>query len=325
MSIVEKALQKAQQTSAAEKAKAGAAPDETQSAGSVEAPLVGGEAPRAELRSQSTVAAAPAAHPARQSVVVDPARLREFGLLPADDLVPEALDEFRRIKWPLLESALGRAAGGAVAAENNLILITSAMAEEGKSFTALNLARVIGRERDCRCILVDADLRSPKLSQALGLENRKGIQDLLADESLTLADIVYPTDIEGLLFVPAGTGGESGPELLASRRMTQVCAELSEYVHDGVVLFDSSPLLLSNESQVLSRLVGQVLLVVRADFTEQRLVREAIGLLDRTKLISSVLNNVQRTGIGDDPMSYGYGYGYGSRKRYGTARAGGTR
>ena len=48
--------------------------------------------------------------------------------------------------------------------------------------------------------------------------------------------------------------------------------------------------------------------------TEQRLVREAIGLLDRTKLISTVLNNVQRTGIGDDPMSYGYGYGYGSQR-----------
>jgi hypothetical protein len=85
--------------------------------------------------------------------------------------------------------------------------------------------------------------------------------------------VIYSTDIEGLLFVPAGTGGESGPELLASRRMTQVCAELSAYVHDGVVLFDSSPMLLSNESQVLSRLVGQVLLVVRADYTEQRLVR----------------------------------------------------
>jgi len=322
MSIVEKALQKAQQTSAAEKAKAAAAPDEARIAEGVEPPPVVVEPPRAEPRPQP---AASPSQPVQQTVVVDPARLRQFGLLPAEDLVPEALDEFRRIKWPLLESALGRAAGGSMAAENNLILITSAMAEEGKSFTALNLAGVIGRERDCRCILVDADLRSPKLSQALGLESRKGIQDLLADESLTLSDVVYSTDIEGLLFVPAGTGGESGPELLASRRMTQVCAELSAYVHDGVVLFDSSPMLLSNESQVLSRLVGQVLLVVRADYTEQRLVREAIGLLDRTKLISTVLNNVQRTGIGDDPMSYGYGYGYGSRQRYGSSRAGGTR
>lgn len=321
MSIVEKALQKAQQTSAAEKAKSGAALDEAKAAGS-EPPLTGGEAPRAEPRSQPTAPVASAAHPVRQAVAVDPARLRQFGLLPAEDLLPEAIDEFRRIKWPLLESALGRAAGGTVAAENNLILITSALAEEGKSFTALNLAGVIGRERDCRCILVDADLRSPKLSEAMGLLDRKGIQDLLADESLTLADIIYPTDIEGLLFVPAGTGGESGPELLASRRMVQVCAELSEYVHDGVVLFDSSPLLLSNESQVLSRLVGQVLLVVRAEVTQQRMVREAIGLLDRTKLISTVLNDVQRTGLGDDPMTYGYGYGYGSRKRYGSTGSG---
>jgi protein-tyrosine kinase len=322
MSIVEKALQKAQQTSAAQPVKPGVAPGEPEPAVAAEPPPAPPEAPRAEPRPRTATAPA---HSSRQSVNVDPARLREFGLLPAEDLLPEAVDEFRRIKWPLLESALSRAGSGTVSAENNLILITSAMAEEGKSFTALNLAGVIGRERDCRCVLVDADLRSPKLSEALGLLDRKGIQDLLADESLTLADIVYPTDVEGLLFVPAGTGGESGPELLASRRMVQICAELAEYVHDGVVLFDSSPLLLSNESQVLSRLVGQVLLVVRAEFTEQRLVREAIGLLDRTKLISTVLNNVQRTGIGDDPMSYGYGYGYGSRKRYGTPRVGGKR
>ncbi len=234
MSIVEKALQKAQQTSAAEKAKQDAAPDEAKAAPSVEPPKADGQTPRGGPRPQTSAPAASAVHPSRQTVVVDPARLRQFGLLPAEDLLPEAIDEFRRIKWPLLESALGRAAGGSVAAENNLILITSAMAEEGKSFTALNLAGAIGRERDCRCILVDADLRSPKLSQALGLEDRKGIHDLLADESLALTDIIYTTDIEGLLFVPAGTGGESGPELLASRRMVQVCAELSEYVHDGV-------------------------------------------------------------------------------------------
>jgi Mrp family chromosome partitioning ATPase len=104
--------------------------------------------------------------------------------------------------------------------------------------------------------------------------------------------------------------------------MVQVGAELSHWVQDGVVLFDSSPLLLSNESQVLSRLVGQVVLVVRAGVTEQRMVREAIGLLDRTKLISTVLNDVQRTGLGDDPMTYGYGYGYGSRKRYGSTGSG---
>jgi exopolysaccharide/PEP-CTERM locus tyrosine autokinase len=321
MSIVEKALQKAQQSAAAQPAQPGRPADIPEGSPAAGAPEPRWTDPDAAREAPSPRPAV-AAGPARQSVVVDPTRLRQFGLLPAEDLLAEALDEFRRIKWPLLESALGRSHSGTVAAENNLILVTSAIAEEGKSFTALNLAGTIGRERDCRAILVDADLSSPKITRALGLEDRKGLHDLLADESLTVEDILYETDIEGLLFVPAGTRGESGPELLASRRMAQVCAGLSQWVHDGVVLFDSSPLLLSNESQVISRLVGQVLMVVRADFTEQRMVREAIGLLDRTKLISTVLNNVQRTGIGDDPMTYGYGYGYGSRKRYGSPRGG---
>jgi receptor protein-tyrosine kinase len=318
MSIVEKALQKAQQAAPAVQ------PGRPGDALAAEQPPGAVEPPRAQEPARTpSVAQATAASPSSgESIVVDPARLRQFGLLPAEDLAVEALEEFRRIKWPLLDSALGRSGSGAVAAENNLILITSAMAEEGKSFTAVNLAGAIGRERDCRAILVDADLSRPKLTEALGLVGRKGLSNLLADESLSIGDVLYETSVEGLLFVPSGAIDERGPELLASRRMAQVGSELSQWVQDGVVLFDSSPLLLSNESQVLSRLVGQVVLVVRAGVTEQRMVREAIGLLDRTKLISTVLNDVQRTGLGDDPMTYGYGYGYGSRKRYGSTGSG---
>jgi Mrp family chromosome partitioning ATPase len=187
MSIVEKALQKAQQTSAAEKAKQGAARM------SRRPPRASSHRWRAtRLRAPSRDRNRPcplrrAAHPRGSPSSSIPPGCGSSACFPRRTWFRRRIDEFRRIKWPLLESALGRAAGGSVAAENNLILITSAMAEEGKSFTALNLAGVIGRERDCRCILVDADLRSPKLSQALGLEDRKGIQDLLADESLTLA------------------------------------------------------------------------------------------------------------------------------------------
>jgi exopolysaccharide/PEP-CTERM locus tyrosine autokinase len=318
MSIVEKALQKAQQSApATQSGRPGDAPAAQPTLDSTEPPRTPEPSPSAAPVRTPVVPPS-----SRETIAVDPAHLRKFGLLPAEDLAVEALEEFRRIKWPLLDSALGRSGSGAVAAENNLILITSAMAEEGKSFTAMNLASTIGRERDCRAILVDADLSRPKLTEALGLSGQKGLSDVLADDSLAIGDVLYETSVEGLLFVPSGAVGDSGPELLASRRMVQVGAELSHWVQDGVVLFDSSPLLLSNESQVLSRLVGQVVLVVRAGVTEQRMVREAIGLLDRTKLISTVLNDVQRTGLGDDPMTYGYGYGYGSRKRYGSTGSG---
>ena len=323
MSIVEKALQKAQQAT-------GAQPPPAQPPRPVESQV----APAAEVLEPSAVAAemarteaprpAAAARLTNETIVVDAGRLRQFGLLPAENLLTEALEEFRRIKWPLLEHALGRGGSGAVAAENNLILVTSAMAGEGKSFTSMSLASAIGRERDCRAILVDADLSSPKLTEAMGLSGRPGLHELLSDSSVTLGDVVYPLSLEGVMFVPAGKSSDLGPELLASRRMAQVCGELSRWVPDGVVLFDSSPLLVSNESQVMSRLVGQVLMVVLADATEQRLVRDAIGLLDRTKLISMMLNNVERTGIADDPVTYGYGYGYGAKKRYGSPGGNGT-
>ena len=323
MSIVEKALQKAQQA-------AGAQPPPAQPPRPLEPELppaaeaVESAAAAAEAAGIEAPRAAPAALPTHEAIAVDAGRLRQFGLLPAESLVTEALEEFRRIKWPLLEHALGRGGSGTVSAENNLILVTSAMAGEGKSFTSMSLASAIGRERDCRVILVDADLSSPKLTEAMGLSGRPGLYELLSDDTITLGDVVYPLSLEGAMFLPAGKGSDLGPELLASRRMAQVCAELSRWVPDGVVLFDSSPLLMSNEAQVMSRLVGQVLMVVLADGTEQRLVREAIALLDRTKLISLVLNNVQRTGIADDPVTYGYGYGYGAKKRYGSQGGNGS-
>ena len=323
MSIVEKALQKAQQAP-------GAQPPAAQPPRPVEPQILPGAEPVeptpvvAESARMEAPRPAPAGRPTNETIVVDAERLRQFGLLPAENLITEAMEEFRRIKWPLLEHALGRGGSGTVAAENNLILVTSAMAGEGKSFTSMSLAGTIGRERDCRVILVDADLSSPKLTEAMGLSGRPGLHELLSDDSVTLRDVVYPLSLEGVMFLPAGNGSDLGPELLASRRMAQVCGELSRWVPDGVVLFDSSPLLVSNEGQVMSRLVGQVLLVVLADATEQRLVREAIALLDRTKLISLVLNNVQRTGIADDPVTYGYGYGYGAKQRYGSQGGNGS-
>jgi len=323
MSIVEKALHKAQQASGAQPPAAQPPrpmePQVAPSAEAVEPTAVAAEAVRTEAPRP-----APAGRPTNETIVVDAGRLRQFGLVPAENLVTEAMEEFRRIKWPLLEHALGRGGSGTVAAENNLILVTSAMAGEGKSFTSMSLAGAIGRERDCRAILVDADLSSPKLTEALGLSGRPGLYELLSDDSATLGDVIYPLSLEGVMFVPAGKSSDLGPELLASRRMAQVCDELSRWVPDGVVLFDSSPLLVSNESQVMSRVVGQVLMVVLADATEQRLVREAIALLDRTKLISLMLNNVERTGIADDPVTYGYGYGYGAKRRYGSQGGNGS-
>ena len=89
-------------------------------------------------------------------------------------------DEIRRIKWPLLKAIEG--SEGVRAARNNVVLVTSALPGEGKTFTSLNLALSIVRDREMRVVLVDGDVARPGLTPAIGLEDRPGLNDALEDE-----------------------------------------------------------------------------------------------------------------------------------------------
>jgi Mrp family chromosome partitioning ATPase len=101
--------------------------------------------------------------------------------------------------------------------------------------------------------------------------------------------------------------------------MASLMTELAQRVAPGVVVIDSPPVLATNEAQVLSRYVGQILMVVRADLTEQRLVKEALALLDRTKPVSAVLNKVESSLISRYYSYYYYGYGTDAKGQGGKA------
>jgi len=252
----------------------------------------------------------PMAHGTQPSVRVDIARLRGLGRLPPEDHARNTHLEIRRIKWPLLSAIAGR--DGTKPVRNNVILVTSALPGEGKSFTALNLALSIVRDRELRVVLVDADVARPGLTPALGLEADAGLNEVLEDRRRDIRSVIYQTDVEGLSVVPAGKWQDQASELLSSNRMLQIIQDLIRYVGNGVIILDSPPLLATNEAQVLSRHVGQVLLVVRADDTEQRVVKDAIALIDDSASISAVLNQVRPSILGRYYGEYGHSYGYGA-------------
>jgi receptor protein-tyrosine kinase len=255
----------------------------------------------------------------KRIVQIDVDRLRESGRLPSAEAARRTEDEIRRIKWPLLGAVSGRSGNQAV--RNNVILVTSALPGEGKTFTALNLALSIVRDRELRVILVDADVERPGLTPALGLEGHPGLNDVLEDTSREIDSVTYRTDVEGLFVVPAGKWHDQAPEFFAGSRMPQIIEELIRRVGNGVVVLDSPPLLATNEAQVVTRYVGQVLFVVRADDTEQRAVREAIALVDPSASVSAVLNRVQPSAIGRYYGHYHYSYGPGDDARDATREA----
>jgi Mrp family chromosome partitioning ATPase len=255
-------------------------------------------------------------------VQLDYDKLREAGRLPSKEMAPQVEDEIRRIKWPLLKAIEG--SEGVTPARNNLVLVTSALPGEGKTFTSLNLALSIVRDREMRVVLVDGDVAKPGLTPTLGLEGRPGLNDALEDTNRDISSVTYMTDVEGLYFVPAGTWNPHSPEFFAGSRMPQLMEALSQRVGRGVVIFDSPPLLATNEAQVATRFAGQVLIVVRADETEQRAVLDAIALVDKDVPVSAVLNRCKPSLLSRYYGQYYYGYssgsyGHGYGRRYGRA------
>lgn len=291
MSVIENTLKRLQGQQAAAGAAAAAAYAGSAAAGAAARRQAGADSPVPE-----------------RAILIDEDALRAAGMLPPAHQEHELAQEYRRIKRPLINGALGR--GVTPLPRGNLIIITSAVPGEGKTFMSLNLAFSICLEEDVTVLLVDGDVVNPRISQILGVENAPGLLDLIKDPALPVASVILPTDVPGLCFLPAGRQDSNATELLASARMQAVMAQLGSSDPARLILFDSAPLLVTTESQALAHSAGQLLVVVRADQTPQHVVLDALDTLDEGKPISLVLNQTLRPSSG-----YYYQYGVSARPR----------
>lgn len=217
-------------------------------------------------------------------------------------------EEFRAIKRPLLRAAFGsglthiRRPGNA-----HMMMITSPHAGDGKTFTALNLAVSIAAERDLQVLLIDADIRSRGLSKALGITDRPGLSDLLAQTNAAAQTVTLRTDLPSLSVIPAGSpmdGVAPGPtEMLASQAMTRLVHNLADDDKSRVVIFDAPPALAATETGVLAGHVGLVAMVARANETSRRAVSDALDMVNACPTVSFILNQVSRSAV---PQRFGY-------------------
>lgn len=234
--------------------------------------------------------------------------LQKKGMLVPEMARSQMAEEYRLIKRPLLMNAFPDGDNGIERA--NLILITSSVPGEGKTFTAVNLALSIAMERDRTVLLVDADVAKPSISRLLGIREQAGLIDVLEGKSVKVSDVLLKTDIPNLSLLPAGRLHQHSTELLASQAMKRLACELSARYPDRIVIFDSPPLLAASQGSVLATLVGQVVLVVESDTTPQYIVKESTSKLEACKVVGCVLNKTKK-GFGFTYYGYGYGYGYG--------------
>jgi protein-tyrosine kinase len=251
-----------------------------------------------------SASAASLASSGTRRIELDPAHLNAASIMTPDAPRSRLADEFRVIKRPLLENATKKGAAGVK--NGNLIIVTSALPGEGKSFTAANLAMSIAMEMDKTVLLVDADVARPSLPQMLGLPPAQGLLDLLLDDTLDLGSLLMRSNVETLTILSSGTPHARATELLASDAMKRLLEEMAQRYHDRIIIFDSPPLLVTTEARVLASHMGQVLMVVQAERTSHADVSQALATIESCPVKLMTLNK-GRAGSG----SYGYGYGYG--------------
>ena len=264
--------------------------------------LSGGERPRDE-----GIARAPAARANGNSVTIDLDRLQRQSIItPGSGRTPMG-ESFRRVKRHLLAN-IANADPGAPA---NLVMVTSPLANEGKTFCAINLAISMAMEMERTVLLVDADVAKPSVPSVLGLKIDKGLMDVLFQEGANLADVLCRTNIDKLTLLPAGKGRHQATEMLASDAMGALLTEMSERYSDRIIIFDSPPLLAASESSVLATRMGQIVMVVEAGKTTEAALKESLTRVESCRNVGLLLNKIEGD-LGLGGYGYGYGYGYGS-------------
>jgi protein-tyrosine kinase len=217
-------------------------------------------------------------------------------------------EQFRKLRTQLLRLSLSRPV--------KTIMVTSAVQSEGKSFVSANLAIGIAHDLHLHALLVDCDLRKPTLSPLFDSGDNRGISDYLVGRE-DISNFLVQTELEKLSLIPGGTIPDNPSEIIGSRRMASLVDELKARYEDRFIIFDSTPLLATAEPGVLAKLVDAIIIVVRAGETPRETIQQALGSLDKEKILGVVLNQVEFKSLALFKRYFGsngyyseYGYGY---------------
>lgn len=238
-----------------------------------------------------------------KKVELNLAKLHEAGMVTPDGGRSSVAEEFRAIKRSLITHALEKK--GDASRPSNLIMVTSAMPGEGKTFCAINLAISIAMELDHTVLLVDADVARPSVLNRLGLKAEAGLMNILLERNLDVADVMLKTNIDTLSILPSGNRHLHATELLASQAMSKLLNEIANRYNDRIVIFDSPPLLVTTESRVLATQMGQIVMVVEGEKTTQYALKNALHQIESCPNINLIYNKAKAfRGL----ENYGYYY-----------------
>jgi protein-tyrosine kinase len=243
----------------------------------------------------------------RRKSTLDHKSLKEEGFIQPGAAPSMLSEEFRVIKRQLMLSAFGGRNARALE-RGRAILMCSAQPNEGKTFCSVNLALSLATEKDVEILLIDADVAKPEVLSTLGMDGGPGLMDALVDPSIDIESLVIETSIPQLTVLPAGRQSNNDTEMLAAARTQVVIDKMLAANPHRVIIIDTAPLLAASPASVLAHLVGQVVMVVRADKTGESELRDALSMLDGPAQVQLLLNGVSYAG---NTQKFGSYYGYG--------------
>jgi len=171
------------------------------------------------------------------------------------------------------------------------VLVTSSLPQEGKTFISTNLATIFAQLNE-RVVLVDIDMRRPKVSRALKIDDKAGLSDYLTG-NLAVDDILRPSAIQNLTVIPAGTIPPNPSELLSSKKVKKLFSELKSR-YDRIIL-DAPPLLSVSDASLLVNIVDGTIFVIRGARTRLNSIMQAKAKLAEAKgkIIGVILNDIE--------------------------------
>lgn len=172
------------------------------------------------------------------------------------------------------------------------LAITSPTQESGKTMVAINLAMSIAKQTNKTAMLVDFDLRRPKIGAYLGIQMEKSLNDLLKGTA-ELPDVLVNPDIPRLVVLPANNPVKKSTEILSSKRIADLIRDLRERFESRIVIFDLPPLLVTDDTIALLPQIDCVLMVIANGMSSKREIEDSLRHLPAEKLVGVIFNKVE--------------------------------
>jgi protein-tyrosine kinase len=209
---------------------------------------------------------------------IDPTRLHARLIVLTEPQAAEC-EQYRTLRTQLFHAAERQ--------PTQIVIVTSAVAGEGKTATALNLALAIAQSKEKRVLIVDGDLRHPTIAPYLGLRARPGLDEVLKGGGEWLEN-VFCLQEPDLCVLPVNREVANPTELLSSERLPDLFNQLRE--HFDFIIVDSPPLMPFADARLLANHADGIILVVRAELAPYETVAKAIELLPAERMLGVVLN-----------------------------------